>query len=218
MRTGIIGTVALLGAIGFGRAQASAAVLFTTQEDFAGFTGSAGSAAVISAAGDTDGGTTNGVGNLTNPGGTGTAGALTYTIASGTYDNVLSPGEQGNAAFLSTISGTTVTVDYTATVSGGNYFQLLVLLNGSGPGYLAISPDAGTTTGTQGGPQSSTYTIPVISPTESYFQFGFIANTNNLGTVTIDNVRTPASSTPEPASLSILGLGGLLLSRRRSRV
>lgn len=191
-------------------AHANAAVLFTTQEDFTGWGVGSSNTGTPSALGDTDASTTNGLGNTSSPGAAGTAGALTVTIPSGsTFGGTLSPGEQGNAAFLAALSGATVTVDYTATVAGGNYFQLLVNINSAATGYTTIAP---TVTGTQGGPQTATYVMPTFPSTgQSYFQFGFVANTNNTGTVTIDNIQT----TPEPASVSALALGGVALLRRR---
>ncbi|MDB5327469.1 MAG: hypothetical protein JWM57_3038, partial [Phycisphaerales bacterium] len=129
--------------------------------------------------------------------------------AGSTFNSTLSPGEQANAAFLAALSGATISVDFTATVAGGNYFQLLVNLNSSATGYTNINP---VVTGVQGGPQTATYVMPTFPSTgQSYFQFGFVANTNNTGTIAIDHIQT----TPEPASLSALALGGVALLRRR---
>src|SRR5262245_16299820 len=86
-----------------GAQSALAQVLFTTQEDFVGWSdNSAGNLFQTSITGlSTDSSTTNGLGNNSNAGGAGTSGSITVTRqpAEGNYGFFYSPGEQSNAAF-----------------------------------------------------------------------------------------------------------------------
>ena len=192
-------------------AVAPAASLFTTQQDFTGFGVGNTNTAVATALFDTDGSTTNGLGNTTAPGTTGTAGGLTITVPAGsTFSSTLSPGEQANTALINALSGATVSVDYTTALVGGNYFQLLFLLNGQTSGFTTVNP----TVTTAGGINTATYTLPAVATGQQYLQVGFVANTNMTGTINVDNIRTP-SNVPEPASLAALAVGGVAMLRRR---
>ena len=78
-------------------------VLFTTQDDFSqwGNSGSVGTSAQSTP--DSDGSTTNGLGNTTAAGQTASvgAGSMAVSFNTGTYDYFYGPGEQSNTAFLS---------------------------------------------------------------------------------------------------------------------
>src|SRR5438477_485477 len=74
---------------------ASAQTLFTTQEDFTGWSGG-GSFNVAPTATDLDGSAVSG---LASGGGPGTPGSLQAVWQSGAFDYVFSQGEQPNAAF-----------------------------------------------------------------------------------------------------------------------
>lgn len=234
IRSRFLATLVALGMISAGVGSAFAQELFTTQEDFAPPGWSDNNALVnyftITTSGfSTDSSTTNGLGNTSNAGGAGTLGSMTVTVGpnAGTYGFFYSPGEQGNAAFLSalgtvnnggagyTASSATVEFDFVPP-SAGTYFSLGIVLNyndnfGQFFGGSAVN---------NGG--FSTQDVPItINATGSsnYFQFGFIFNSDApAGSVfTIDNVHV----VPEPATLSLLGLGacgliGMAIRRRRS--
>ncbi|MDB5326625.1 MAG: hypothetical protein JWM57_2194, partial [Phycisphaerales bacterium] len=85
---GRIGSAALSAvAITTLAAQANAAVLFTTQQDFTGWGVGSTNPGAPTLLGDTDSSTVNGLGNTAAPGGAGTAGALTITIPAGSTFN-----------------------------------------------------------------------------------------------------------------------------------
>jgi hypothetical protein len=82
-----------------------------------------------------------------------------------------------------------------------------------------------------GNPQFTLYEIDPYSGTSptltlkagdtyTYYQFGFILNSNYAGVWDLDNIRlTPNITVPEPASLGLLGMGiPALLLRRRTKV
>lgn len=170
--------------------------LFTTQDDWNQWaSASAGIGLAAGAAGDTDLTSINGLGNATAPQQAGTAGGTTVTISSGqTYGSFLSPGEQANAAFLSTLSSApTLQMDFTYPTGGGTYFDPQLLLNYSGH-YVAIDATNVANPGTY---WTATYQVPAglpsaPSPSLTYFQLGFIANTNQTGSFIVDNVIAQA--------------------------
>ena len=219
-----IGTAALFSQ------DALAQSLFTTANDFAGWTADGTTFTVAStSATDLDGATVNGLGNTTAAGGAGTAGSLSMQWISGTYDYATySPGEQGNAAFLSALeNATTLTFDYTTPPAGtGNYFGLGIVVNAQGR-FDQLFPASTTSLG--GGVSQATINWSSEAATLiaqqasngggfSYFQLGVIFNSNFTPTgdpFNVDNFQvTPA---PEPATLALAGLGGagMLLMRRR---
>jgi len=217
-----IGTLALV------LQNAPAQTLFTTENDFTGWSGT-GFTATSTSSVDLDGGTINGLGNTTAAGATGTAGSLSLTWGSGTYDNIDSPGEQGNAAFLSALEqASTLTYEYTTPPAGtGSYFQLGLVLNYQG-GFDQLFPASTANLG--GGVTEATFnfsteasTLTAAQSTDggsfSYFQLGVIYNSNyNTDTpFTLDDIAvTPA---PEPGMMELFGLGVLGLmkfARRRS--
>jgi hypothetical protein len=201
------------------QATASAAtVLFTTQEDFAEWTGN--NPGAESAAGDTDALAINGLGNPSAAGGAGTAGGLTISIAGG-FNQTYSPGEQGNAAFvalmreLSDTPGSTISLDYVGPTGVTSYFQPLLHFNYDGF-WGGIAP---ASTLDNGSFQTALYDISslTIPATLTYFQVGLTSNNGaeEAGkTFTIDNMRV----VPEPASaMALVSLLGVGLARRRRR-
>ena len=193
----------------------SAAVLFTTQEDFADWNGN--NPGAESAAGDTDSLAVNGLGNPSAAGSAGTPGALTISIAAG-FNQTYSPGEQGNAPFialmreLSDTPGATISLDYVAPSGVTSYWQPLLHFNYDGF-WGGIAP---ASTINNGAYQTALYDISslTIPATLSYFQIGLTSNNGaaEVGkTFTIDNMRV----VPEPAAaLALSSLAGLAFSRR----
>jgi hypothetical protein len=204
--------------------------LFTTANDFAGWAaGDASFTAASSTGVDLDGSAVNGVGNTSAAGSAGTAGSLSLQWVSGTYDfAAYSPGEQGNAAFLTALeNASTLTFDFTTPPAGtGNYFGLGIVLNYQN-GFDQLFPASTSSLGggiSQATVNWSSEAATLISKQASnggsfgYFQFGVIFNSNYTPTGTpfnMDNFQvTPA---PEPGTLALAGLGGasLFLFRRR---
>lgn len=216
MRTNkiLVGACLALGGV----VQASAVSLFTTSNDFLGWSATASQLVVVaSPTADLDGATTNGLGNTTTPAAIGAAGGLSVTHVSGTYDNLLSAGEQTNSDFLAALgTAGNLLIDYTTPggePASGGYFELRLLINYSG-GYLQIDP---TTTSTVGSVTTASYDYTLSPGAYSYFQMGVIYNSNYTGgTFSLDNVRT-GTPVPEPVSMCVVAVGvvGLLARRRR---
>ncbi|HMB95648.1 MAG TPA: PEP-CTERM sorting domain-containing protein [Tepidisphaeraceae bacterium] len=209
---------------------ASAAVLYTTQQDFSQFqVGAVGSATHTAVATpDSDASTTNGLGNTSAAGGAGTAGAMTIVMGTFSFDNsgLRSAGEQGNAAFLTELKAhPQVSFDFTQPATPptvtGPFFQLGIVINSSdgfGQDFPLITDPAIVNLGN--GFMRETVTIPASQLASiggagpSFFQFGILINSNfGAGTTfTVDNIQTVV---PEPASIGLLALGGLMGLRRR---
>jgi hypothetical protein len=207
---------------------ASAQVLFTTQNDFAGWNG--GGVVGPVATPDADGSTINGLGNTTAPGGTGTAGSLSVFNATTGWNTPQSQDEQNNAGFLAALKANTLlTLTYTLTSdiqTGANgYWQLIPVFNWTG-GYNQVHNDsffaganltAGTHTVTY---DYSSYQAGLPTSAPGYFQLVVVANSG--GSLTggyqqwyLDNIQV--STVPEPTSFALAGLGAaaLLIFRRR---
>jgi|SRR5579872_2992476 len=219
----VLGSLAGLMFLG-GRIAYGDTTLFTTQDDFSGWGSNGNGAETLApqATPDHDLSSINGLGNTTTgPGNAGTPGSLLVGQSSGTYNFFYSQGEQGNAAFLSTLGPSgTLAVDYQLPANnGGSYFQLGLVLNytnnfGQFFGPAAINDGDGWFT------QDIPYTVNTAG-SYSYFQLGLIFNSNYDSAAptnfSVDNIRVV--SVPEPASIGALGTGlSLLLLRRRRRV
>jgi hypothetical protein len=213
---GLTAGLLLLG----GRAASADTTLFTTIDDFSGWNNSGGIVTGTEATPDYDGSAVNGLGNTsTGSGNPGVPGSLSVTANSGTYDFFYSQGEQGNAPFLAALGGSgTLKFEFQYPVNnGGSYFQLGMVVNSSATFYQAFG---GTAVSDGGGwyTESIPYSF-TTSPTYSYFQLGLIFNSNyDSGAPTsfpVDDIAIAA--VPEPATLSVLGMGLSLLTIRRRR-
>jgi hypothetical protein len=203
------GGLAVAGACMFflgGSAKADT-TLFTTQEDFTGWSGSQLTLAPSST--DLDANPTNGVGNTTSAGSAGTPGSLAVTWVSGSYDNnEFSPGEQGNAAFRTAIglpatgasSGTvtgTIKMDYTKPTTGvGTYFQLGMLVNCDNN----FGQFFGNETADGGGVFTATIPFTINTSNLTYFQLGLIYNSTYTPSAPfyVDNIRIQDNNNPPP--------------------
>ena len=111
-------------------------VLYTTTNDFTGWTTGADFSSVGPTTFDLDGDHTNGLGNTSAPGALGTGGSLACQWASNNYVTPFSygPDESTNTAFITALEqATSLTFEFTTpTNNGGNYFQLGVLVNCNG--------------------------------------------------------------------------------------
>ncbi len=187
----------------------SAEMLFTTQEDFTGW-GGTDFIAAPQATQDLDGSLTNGEGNPTDAGGTGTGGSLGVS-SSTTFGYLFSQDQQGNADFIAALGdGGQIAVDH-VNPTGGTYFQLGLVLNYNGhfDQYFGDTVDNGDGT--------STTIIDfefVPGDVATYLQLGVIFNSDATNSpFTVDNIRI----VPEPASVALCAAGGLILLARRRK-
>jgi hypothetical protein len=223
-------TVAISASL-YGFASAQTVSLFTTQDDFAGWASNSSFSTAVGTAGDTDDSTINGLGNTTNPGGTGTAGALDVTWLSGTFSNFQGANESGNAAFTNAwntavADGWLLEVDYTvvsiATPNNGGYFDLQGFDPSSTDGYYQVfNPTSGAFSQTIGSVNTAIYTLSAadnstVPAAGGFFALGFNINQNLGESIDIDNIRL-VNPAPEPASMALLGLGAIGLITRRRR-
>ena len=212
-------SLALIGVAALLAHSASAQVLFTTTNDWGQWSSSSGLTGKVTTAMDSDGSPTNGLGNTTAPGATGTPGALAvqWSAPAGNFAyGPSSPGEQGNASFLAALqqSGMVLTFDYTTpTNNGGSYFGPGIVVNCQGR-FDQIYPSS--TTALSGG--WSRASIPWTSEASAlaaqkvtngggfgYFQIEFIWNSNYSPTSPfyVDNIRLYNPSVATPANVTV---------------
>ena len=230
-----------VGAGAFLLQNTSAQVLFTTYDDFAGWSGSIGTTAGQSTAWDFDGSTINGLGNNGNAGGAGTAGSLSIVgPPTGTWTDVAwSPGEAWLPLFMHAVDpgslaswnaeagyGPGTTVAYSGMIQmtytfpdneGGSYFQLGIAFNYDGNwnaffgSSIAYSSVNGQNTTTVDIP----YTINGVNAGLTYFNMGIMYNSDYAPVLPfyVDQIQIA----PEPSSLALFGLGALGLAWLRRR-
>lgn len=204
----ILAAAAAILLLSVGQTQATTS-LFTTQDDFSGWSGGAQYTLLPIATPDEDGSNVNGLGNTT--GSSLGAGSLLGAWNSGSFDYLFSQGEQSNVSFLTALgTGGNIIFDYQQPPAGsGNYFQLGVVLNYPGHFDQTFGPTGPVDLGNGWLEQTVPYTYTGdLAP--SYFQIGLIVNSNFTGApLYVDNIRTDAVPVPEPASIVLTVVGGL---------
>lgn len=213
--------------------------LFTTYDDFSAFTANGGSTVSADNTFSTDSSTVNGIGNLSNAGGSGTSGSLSIAWAAsvGNFNTIaIGPSQGGNPAFLSAIDPGTdganavaatgnIYLDYSEPDNeGGSYFQLGVLFQYDAVGYYYTAFSSSTTDlgyTDPNGLEVYRATIPYTITAGAWngFGFGIMYNSDYSPALPfhVDNISVSAMQVPEPGNMALIGLGltGLTLIRRR---
>ncbi|HUK81707.1 MAG TPA: proprotein convertase P-domain-containing protein [Verrucomicrobiae bacterium] len=192
---------------------ASAQVLFTTTNDFGGWSSASGWTNLPSVLQDSDGGFINGIGNNNAAGATGTVGSLQMTwVNGGAYNYPTFAGANSNVIAALQQPGKLLTYDYTTPTNfGGNYFALGFVVNCQGR-FDQLFPSSQTSLGggwTRAVLDWSTEAAALVTQQVvngggfSYFAIGLIWNSNYNPTNVpfyVDNfvMRNPP---PTPTSL-----------------
>jgi hypothetical protein len=168
--------------------------VFTTQQDFTGWT-SGDFILAPAASPDFDASSTNGLGNTTAPGGTGTPGSLSVTWISGTFTFGFSPQETTNTALIAAL-GTGGLIKYQFSTPdneapSGGYFAIGMALNydghffggawydgGTPPQYAIPAQYAPVTNEFSGDVTAYARYTFVPSAVATYLQWGFFFNSN----------------------------------------
>jgi hypothetical protein len=218
----------LTAVLGVGTA-AQAQTLYSTANDFAQF---AGGAAVTSSTYYSVAGTVNGIGNTSNPGGTGTIGSLQLTSTGG-WNQYLSGSDFGvDETVLSAIDPGSV-APYSAAASGGpgtltaysgiltfdvysgkltDWNQFGVTFNYPGHYDTVFPSTTSSFTGADGNSWTHCvvdYSLAAENASVSYFGIGIAQNAagDTAGeTLYIDNIQT--SAVPEPSPTTALAAVG----------
>jgi len=215
--------------------------LFTTYEDFNSWTLAGGDLVLADNTWSSDSSPTNGLGNTTAAGASGTSGSLLIdwsSLETGYGFIASSPNEDGNAAFMQAIdpgcdTGTQTSVpaygniymDYSSpdNSGGGNYFGFGVGLSYaansySGYGYSYFGTSSTTDLHVQDSSGYEVYraTIPYTINAGSYsgwFTFNAFVNSNYQPTngFHIDNISVSAASAPAITSVGLDGSGSNLI-------
>ena len=207
-------------------ASASAQILFTTQDDFNGWSSGGNPVITPVTTPDFDGVTINGLGNASDgPGASDTAGSLGGSLTSQTYyASFFSPNQSGNAAFVTALeSASTITLDYSGTL----YSAPQMIINWSG-GYDGVNVTSVTPESGPGGSYDLvTYNFAAEAASIQayqasnpiyYLNLGFITGGVSGATFNLDAITADPAAAPEPSTTAMLALGGLgliMLLRRR---
>jgi len=191
-------------------------VIFTTVDDFTGWTGSGFSLSTVTSP-DLDGLGINGMGNTTQAGGSGTAGSLRLFETNPFNGSALAlgPNQKTNSAFMSTLlSSGSATLRY-ETVPSSDEASLQILLawkfssTGGAGGVAPIS------TTFNGNIATSTYDLHGLQGGPDWFQLG-ISTFNNYdpsSPIYIDSI-TFGPPIPEPTSRALVSIGLIGLGMR----
>ena len=213
--------------------------LYTTTNDFGLFNSGAGT---VSSSYYSLNSTLNGVGNTSNPGGTGGVGSLQLTsanmygfVSGGGFPSptanaftALSPGSTrpyspessyGPGNMLAG-SGTFTFDVYTGNLIGYSYYQFGVGLNYDSHYNFFFATSSSTFTGADGNTWTQ-YVIPYTTGATAltYFQWGIVENSGGGPggeAIYVDNIQVQA--VPEPGTMALAAMGGaaLLFLRRRT--
>jgi subtilisin-like proprotein convertase family protein len=198
--------------------------LFTTTNDFTGWTTEVGFSNVGPTNFDLDGSTTNGIGNTTAPGALGTGGSLNITHASNNFGVVsYSPAENANTALITMLEkASSLSFDYTTPTAGtGTYFQAGITVNCQGVQTNVFpASTAAVSNGVTRANINWTAVAQALLTAQSsngggftYFQLGIVWNSDyNPGTTPfqVDNITATTNATGAyiiPASSTVASEG-----------
>ena len=239
-----LGVAVTAAALTAASAQTTTNPIYITTNDFGQFNGG-GTNAVVSSSFFSVNNTTNGVGNSSSAGGTGTAGSFQFisqngygTVSGGSFTGptaaaftALSPGslrpyspESGFGPGTMVAGSGTMTFDVdTANLIGYSYYTFGFNLNYDN-NYSTFFPSSSSNfTGADGNTWTH-YVIPYTTAAHSLNYFGWALAENSGGgpggeTVYVDNFQIASTvAVPEPSTIALLvmgGLGAVIMIRRR---